>query len=144
MSRNASDANLAFQAAESALRDGEDLLGGFTGLKNFDDTGGTGTGREQGPDEVPSWEQVTWSPTTDSCTGCIPAATAINGTATQPKYIVEHVKTVLSDNDRLNLNNIGVDTGAGKTEVFRVTALNQQVFSGLYQVQGSIYLGRKV
>ena len=114
--------HMSFQAAESALRDGEDRLGGYTGLKNFDDTGGTGTGREREPDEDPSWELVSWSPSTNGCTGCIPAETAINGTATQPKYIVEHVKTVLSDDDRLNLNNIGVDTGAGKTQVFRVTA----------------------
>ena len=121
MSRNASDSNLAFQAAESALRDGEDLLGGFGSMTAFDN-GGTGTGRENGPQEVPAWEVVDWSPTTDSCTGCIPAETAISGTATQPKYVVEHVKTVESDDDRLNLNNIGVTTGAGKTEVFRVTA----------------------
>ena len=122
MSRNASDSNLAFQAAESALRDGEDLLEGFTGLQNFDNTGGTGTGRERAPDEDPSWDLVDWSPTTDGCTGCIPAETVISGTASKSKYIVEHVKTVLSDGDRLNLNNIGVTTGSGKTDVFRVTA----------------------
>ena len=122
MSRNASDSNLAFQAAESALRDGEDRLEGYGSMTTYDETGGTGTGHENDPQEVPGWKLVDWSPTTDSCTGCVPAETAISGIATQPKYILEHVKTVESDDDRLNLNNIGVTTGAGKTEVFRVTA----------------------
>jgi type IV pilus assembly protein PilX len=125
MSRNASDSNLAFQAAESALRDGEDMVGTggeFNSMTSFDDYTGPGTGREQDPGDVPGWELVDWSPTSDSCTDCIPAQTDINGTASQPKYILEHVKTVESDDDRLNLNNIGVTTGAGKTEVFRVTA----------------------
>jgi type IV pilus assembly protein PilX len=122
MSRNASDSNLAFQAAESALRDGEDSLDGYGSLTAFDRDGGTGTGREAAPDEVPNWEAVDWSASTDTCTGCIQAETAISGTATQAKYVVEHVKTVLSDSDRLNLNNIGVTTGSGKTDVFRVTA----------------------
>jgi type IV pilus assembly protein PilX len=122
MSRNASDSNLAFQAAESALRDGEDMLTGFGSLTAYDRDGGTGTGRERAPGEVPSWDLVDWSPSTDSCTGCIPAETVIGGTASKSKYIVEHVKTVLSDGDRLNLNNIGVTTGSGKTDVFRITA----------------------
>lgn len=124
MSRNARDSNLAFQAAESALRDGEDRLETLTSLSEFDD-GTTGHFYENDPGEVPNWKdaaEVDWSPSSDSCTGCIPAETAIGGIATQPKYIVEHVKTVISDDDRLNLNNIGVDTGSGKTQVFRVTA----------------------
>jgi type IV pilus assembly protein PilX len=122
MSRNASDSNLAFQAAESALRDGEDSLKGYGSLTSFDDTGGPGTSRERAPTEVPNWDRVDWSPSTDTCTDCFIADTVISGTATQAKYIVEHIKTVLSDGDRLNLNNIGVTTGSGKTDVFRITA----------------------
>ena len=122
MSRNASDSNLAFQAAESALRDGEDRLRSYPSMTIYTRDGGPGTHSEAGPTEVPNWEGIDWSPSSDSCTGCITADTEISGTASQAKYIVEHIKTVQSDGDRLNLNNIGVTTGSGKTDVFRVTA----------------------
>ncbi len=124
MSRNARDSNLAFQAAEAALRDGEDELEELISLNNFD-AGATGYFFENDPGDEPNWSDsaiVNWSPTTDSCTGCIEATTEIGGVATQPKYIVEHLKEVVSDDDSLNLDNIGQDTGSGKTQVFRVTS----------------------
>ena len=121
MSRNARDTNLAFQSAESALRDGEDQPETFTTLTNFDD-GVAGHFYEKDPGDGANWLDVTWSPTSDSCTGCIMGSTTIAGVATQPKYILEHVKTVISDAESLNIDNIGQDTGSGHTQVFRVTA----------------------
>ncbi len=121
MSRNARDTNLAFQAAESALRDGEDLLETLTSLTNFEN-GVEGFYFEKDPGDGANWLDVTWSPTADDCTGCITNTTAIDNVATQPKYIVEHVKAVISDADALNLDNIGQDTGSGRTQIFRVTS----------------------
>jgi type IV pilus assembly protein PilX len=43
MARNANDGNLAFQAAELALRDGENLLQGLNSLIAFGDSGAPGT-----------------------------------------------------------------------------------------------------
>ncbi len=121
MSRNARDTNLAFQAAEAALRDGEDELETLISLSNFT-IGATGYYYEKDPGDGANWFDVDWSPTTNGCTGCITASAVIPGVATQPKYIVEHIKEVVSDDDSLNLDNIGQDTGSGKTQIFRVTS----------------------
>ena len=53
---------------------------------------------------------------------CVIVTKSIAGVAAQPRYIVEFIKTVVSDEDRLNLDNIGQDTGSGRTQIFRVTA----------------------
>jgi len=130
MARNANDGNLAFQAAEVALKDGEDLLENLNNLTDFgdplDDLGGNqanGYYFEAAPGDPPNWKDLgDWTDggfrisethiteERDNCDDC------------QPKYIVEHVQTIIADADALNLDNIGEDIGAGRTEVFRVTA----------------------
>lgn len=131
MARNANDGNLAFQAAEVALRDGEDLLENLNNLTTDfgvptppGDQCPTFTMRVKGyyfeaaPCAVPNWKELDW--TGDA--GFIDSTINVTGVATQPKYIVEHVRTIIADADALNLDNIGDDIGAGQTEVFRVTA----------------------
>lgn len=127
MARNANDSSLAFQAAEAALRDGEDLLEGLTSLGDFGDPAqdnlsaneANGYYYEEEPGVAPNWKALgDWS----GASGFRDSEIKITSVATQPKYIVEHVKTVVSDADALNLDNIGQDTGSGRTEVFRVTA----------------------
>ena len=120
MSRNAQDTNLAFQSAESALRDGEDLLENYQSLALFD-AGATGHYYENDPDETPNWREVDWDATTEAAGGYLFRDTPITGVAEQPRFIVEHVKTVISDSDVLNQDNIGQDTGSGRTQIFRVT-----------------------
>jgi type IV pilus assembly protein PilX len=120
MSRNALDSNLAFQAAESALRDGEDFIeDNFNSLVPFDAPGAAATGLyyDKDWDQNPNWKGRDWAAANGSKVG----ATNVVGVATPPKYIIEHVKTVVSDQDRLNLDNIGQDTGTGRTQIFRVT-----------------------
>ena len=144
MARNANDSSLAFQAAEVALRDGEDLLEGLTSLGDFGDSAlvdlsaneANGYYYEEEPGVDPNWKELgDWT----SNTGFRDSTINVTGVATQPKYIVEHVKTVVSDADALNLDNIGQDTGAGRTEVFRViargtgaTATAQVMIQGTY------------
>ncbi len=121
MARNSNDSNLAFQAAESALRDAEDLLEDLNSLGDFDDVNGEAGGYyyEEEPGVPPNWKELgDWTATT----GFHVSETVITGVSVQPKYIVEHVKTVISDADALNLDNIGQDTGSGRTQIFRVTA----------------------
>lgn len=132
MARNADDTNLAFQAAESALRDGEDLLEAVTSLIDFD--GGSALAQDNGyyfaadPGAVPNWIVLncpvppcprSWA----APVGARTADTVITGVAAQPKYIMEYLTAVISDADALNLDNIGQDTGSGTTQIFRVTAL---------------------
>ena len=120
MARNAGDTNLAFQAAESALRDGEEYLETLTALTDFDGANAENNGfyYEEDPGNDPNWKTLDWS----GADGYRDAETSITGVEITPKYIVEHVKTVISDADALNLDNIGQDTGSGRTQIFRVTA----------------------
>ena len=120
MARTASDTNLAFQAAEAALRDGEDYLEALNAMNDFS----TGTAEadgfyfDEGSGDTPNWRELDWA----GADGFRTSETTITGVAAQPKYILEHVKTVISDADALNLDNIGQDTGSGRTQIFRVTA----------------------
>ncbi len=130
MVRYSNDASLAFQAAESALRDGEDLLEGLTSLADFGDKGNpdptafagneaNGYYYQEEPGVDPNWMKLgDWS----GGDGFRESETVITGVAVQPKYIVEHIRTVFPDSDALNLDNIGQDTGSGRTHIFRVTA----------------------
>ncbi|XOV90347.1 MAG: PilX N-terminal domain-containing pilus assembly protein [Pseudomonadota bacterium] len=131
MSRNALDNNLAFQAAESAVRDAEDYIEDtFNSLLPFEAANAEDLGLyfDADFDEVPNWQDVDWV-RDQACddvsvpTGVMIADSPVPGVCTQPKYIIEHVKTVVSDQDRLNLDNIGQDTGTGRTQIFRITSL---------------------
>ena len=97
MARNGHDGELALQAAESALREGERLLvlGGFDpGLPGFHE--GTAFGAPQ-PWAFPE----TWRNNGSR------VATPVAGVAAPPRFIVERIAS-------------GVESGG--TEVFRVTA----------------------
>ncbi|MFT7090568.1 MAG: type IV pilus assembly protein PilX [Candidatus Azotimanducaceae bacterium] len=130
MARNARDTNLAFQATEAAIKDAETMVETFTSLVDFGNdprinpaqcydspNDDAGLYYERGYNCSSNWVGIDWS----GSTGFIAAATAITGVAEQPKYIVEHVKTVIADEDKLNLDNIGQDTGSGRAQIFRIT-----------------------
>lgn len=123
MARNSRDTNLAFQSAEAAIKDAEAAMSDFSGanLVAFEQGNANSQGlyREQGYTAAPNWQGVDWG--ADSDKKFITAPTEILGVAQPAKYIIEHVKTVLSNDDQLNLNNVGQDTGAGRTHMFRVT-----------------------
>ncbi|MDZ7684299.1 MAG: hypothetical protein U5O39_04255 [Gammaproteobacteria bacterium] len=46
----------------------------------------------------------------------------IDSIAVQCCLIIEFIKTVASDENRLNLDNIGQGPGSGRTRIFRITA----------------------
>jgi type IV pilus assembly protein PilX len=141
MARNARDSHLAFEAAESALRDAETLMETLVDLSDFTDPGAEGNGfytrapcwptaclGEIDPDapgfyatvadgDDYRWQRIDWDGE-----DVIQAGTAIEGVAEPPRYIVEFLVTVISDTDVLNLDNIGQDTGSGRTQLFRATA----------------------
>ena len=120
MARNAVDSNLAFQASESALRDGEDFVEGLVSGNAFDAAGANASGLydDAGPGSNPNWLNLNWG----GATGFRSADTIITGVANQPRYIVERVTVVVPQTDTLNLDNIGQDAGLGRTQIFRVTA----------------------
>lgn len=121
MARNARDVNLAFQATEAAIRDAEKYLqANINGLGPFQAAGANGNGLYLSAafDQIPNWRIAgLW----DSG-NVIVVSTQIVGVAVQPKYIIEYVRTVSSDADLLNIDNIGQDTGGGLVDIYRVTA----------------------
>lgn len=134
MARNARDSNLAFLAAESALKDAEAMIEGFTtvdgdfGIDPKDANPrqclaspqrAAGLYHELDYNCRPNWEAVDWD---DDNGDYIVSSVVVQGVNTQPKYIIEHVKTLSAFEDRLNLTNIGEDLGAGRVQIFRVTA----------------------
>lgn len=120
MASNAMDSDLAFQAAESAAQDGQDYIeNNINSLQPFNAANAASNGfyKNQPYNQTPNWEQVNWSGSNVRT-----ASTAVAGVAAQPKYIIEFVKTVISQQDTLNLNNIGQGTGGGRTQIFRITS----------------------
>ncbi len=142
IARNVRDSGLAFQAAESALKDAEEYMEGLNSLLDFDAASNPeANGRYTAAACWPTACLVADNPGQSGYYVTIPVGadfkwklldwdggtvrtgdTNIDGVSGQPKYIVEFVKTVVSEEDTLNLDNIGQDTGAGRTQMFRATA----------------------
>ena len=120
MARNAKDTNLAFNAAESAIKDAEVIVESLNSLAPFTASNANANGyyTEAAYNQPSNWSLVNWQTVGGNF---IQAATNFTGVAAQPKFIVEFVKTVVSDDDKLNLDNIGQDTGSGRAQIFRVT-----------------------
>ena len=120
MARNAGDAGLAFQAAESALRDGEDYLETLHSLDKFSPASARNDGfyYEAAPGGEPNWVALDWS----GSRGFRFGETRITGVAGQPKYILEHIKTIVPNIDRLDPGSSDEDANPGHILIFRVTA----------------------
>ncbi len=117
MTRNEHDSMLAFQAAESALEDGEQQVFALTTPETF----GVVQGRYlvadvgelnhyQRPD---IWEDA----------NSIEAGIEVEGVASQPRYILEHVATVVSEENAHQLDDPYGGGAQKRIEVYRVTAM---------------------
>ncbi len=116
MSRNEHDTLLAFQAAESALRDAEANLLGITSTAPFNDTGGL---YEQVPlGQAENWEAAgTWAGANSV------QAEVVDGTAAPSRYIVEYIGPVLRDeNAHQQEDPYSGSATVDRVEMFRVTA----------------------
>ena len=112
MAGNLRDKNTAFQAAETALRDGEALINTLVATSSFDGT----NGRLGSADTDPDFFNMTWS---DS--NSIEYSGTMTGVTTQPRYILKFVKQVSSDSGSLKVSGYG-DGGTNTVNNFRVTA----------------------
>ena len=93
MAKNAADAALAFQAAESALRDAEaHIEASINDLTAFDGVNGETRGyyHENAPSETPNWMSASWGGS-----GTRSAETSLTGVAAQPEYLIEYLRLVL-------------------------------------------------
>ena len=117
MSRNAHDSTLAFQAAESALRDAEVAIEAVLTTTIFDNAGPTYSVADL--DDPHRWEEVgVWTGGNSAV-----AATAVDGVVEQPRYIIEHAASVIIEENAHQLENrYNNSGGASQIEMFRITA----------------------
>lgn len=116
MSRNVRDGRVAFQAAEASLRVAESFLSTEFSLAAYQ-ANGSGKYVERIAGETDRWlEDTTWQ-------GGNSLVVTYSDSAEPPRYIVEYVGAVVSEEDWLNMDNVGGGIGADRTQMFKVTAL---------------------
>lgn len=120
MARNDHDTLLAFQAAESALRDAENQLEAITSIVDFTDTGSMGLWTVADLGVTPRWEDPdTW----DIGARHIAAPTNVDGVAAEPMYIIEHAATVVREENAYQIEDPYGQSASDRIEIFRITAL---------------------
>ena len=116
MSRNEHDTLLAFQAAESALRDAENNLLGITSTAPFNNTGGLYQVADMGDPE-------NWDSTAVWGGGSSVVGEALDGTVEPPRYIVEYIGPVLRDENAHQQDDpYSAAATVDRVEMFRITA----------------------
>ncbi len=127
MAQSVDDINVAFQAAEAALRDGEQnieysFIAGETGQEftviGPDGNAMVGLGDPDTINTAIQYSLIDWEDDSKSAAG----TTIVEGASEPGRYIVEYIREVVGTEDRLNLTNIGEEVGAGGVSVYRVTA----------------------
>ncbi len=118
MTRNEHDSMLAFQSAESALRDAEALIETLASTADFTDAGNNGLyivadmGDEAHYKDADVWEAA----------NSRAADTNVDGVASQPRFIVEHVASVLREENAYQQDDPYAVGAADRVEIFRITA----------------------
>ncbi len=115
MAGNSRDLNLAFQAAEAALKDAEEFI--RTGIASTTAFDGSIAGlyppvTENNP-PPDYFDSAVW-------TSARNYSGTIDGVKAQPKYIIELVGTMGADD--INIAGYGESSGAGEITTFRITA----------------------
>ena len=113
MAGNFRDYNLAFQAAETALRDAEAFVEGVASVSVFDGSGGLLGQSDPEPNYL---DPATWGAgSSQAYSGSLP------GVARQPRYIIKHLgQTGGATGGSLNIGGYG-QAQAGGVQLFRIT-----------------------
>ncbi len=112
MAGNTRDRNLAFQAAESAVREAEIFVDGIVSLGAFDGSGGLFGLTDTEPDYA---AESTWSSPSNHV-----VATYDYGAYQAPKLYIKHYTTVTGTEGALNLSGYGDNKGTGDVTIFRI------------------------
>ena len=120
MARNEHDVLLAFQAAESALRDAEDAIETVASTVVFTDAGNNGLWSMPELGDAARWEDPDiWtgggSVVTDTEVGDVVAA--------QPRYFIEHIASIEREENAHQIDDPYSMTATDRVEIFRITAL---------------------
>lgn len=124
MARNEHDNLLAFQAAESALRDAEVVLEATTSVVAYTDAGTGGLWNIPDLTDGNRWEADAVWDTANNLS--IQAPTPVDAVPGQqaPRYMIEHIASVQRDENAHQISNTYNNAGAADSvEMFRVTAM---------------------
>jgi type IV pilus assembly protein PilX len=113
MAGNSRDRNLAFQAAESAVREGEILIENVASLGGFSGTGGLYGRTDTAPDYT---AEATWTNPSRHI-----YADANYGAYAAPQYFIKQFTTVSGTEGALNLSGYGDNKGTGDVTIFTIT-----------------------
>lgn len=123
MAGNTRDRQTAFEAAEAALKAAETYIENSIITTSAFDTNGTDGLYDDSFSLL--YTEVDWTSSSSANTKeaiSYSSFTTTYGVSAVPKYIIEHYGSVGEDADSVNLDNYGQGTGAGKIELFRITA----------------------
>jgi type IV pilus assembly protein PilX len=134
MAGNLRDNDLAFQSAESALRDAETFVDTVVSVNAFNDTGGLYSSGTPDPDYFAA---ATWSTANSAA-----FSGAITGVANQPRYIIKYMGVVPTPGGALNIGGYGKEQ-AGTLHSFRISARGTGGRGGT-QVVLQEYYGRRM
>lgn len=112
MAGNLRDNDLAFQAAESALRDAEAFVDSVVSTNAFNDTGGLYSSGTADPDYLAA---ATWG-----AANSVAYSGSLTGVATQPRYIIKYLGVVSTSGGALNIGGYG-NQQAGDLHSFRIS-----------------------
>jgi type IV pilus assembly protein PilX len=119
MARNEHDSLLAFQAAESALRDAENFLETVVTTAIFTDGGANGLWTIADLGDPNRWEDpAVWQGGTSVSAPSAAGAVVVE----QPRYIIEHIASVLREENAFQISDPYAASAADRIEIFRVTA----------------------
>lgn len=113
MAASVRDRDLAFQAAEAALREGEFVVSGLqvgdVALLFSVNANGRYLARTAATDDE-WWQDADWTSASSTDYTEVSADFQVAGVRSQPRFIIEHVTTLLSQEDLLNISNLGTST----------------------------------
>ena len=120
MARNEHDELLAFESAESALRDAEDLLETVVTTNVFTASGSNGLWAMPDLGDPNRWDD----PEIWSGDGSVVAETDVGDVvAAPPRYFIEHIASIEREENAYQIDDPYALTATDRVEIFRITAL---------------------
>jgi len=117
MAGNMRDKGLSFQAAEATLRAAEKYIeDNVISTQAFDTNGSDGLYDKS---NLRLWRTLAWDDNDSIEYSDFDSSYQI---AESPRYIIQHISSIATDPNNLNLNNYGPETGSGTIEMFLITA----------------------
>jgi len=114
MASNTRDRNIAFQSAESAMRDAEIFLNAIVTTAAFNGTAGLFSDTQAEPDFLTA---ATWTNGANSV-----VATTVSGSYTAPRFFIQRTAILTGVGGAMNLRGYANNKGTGDVTTFHITS----------------------